>query len=88
MTWKIEVSETARRQLKKLDRESALSVARFLRDRLSAVEDPRSLGKALSGPLGGLWRYRVGHLRVICQIHKRDIEILVIRIADRKDVYR
>jgi mRNA interferase RelE/StbE len=34
----------------------------------SGKQDPRSTGKALTGPLGGFWRYRVGDCRVICDI--------------------
>jgi len=42
-------------------------------------EDARTLGKALSGPLGALWRYRIGDYRVICEVQHSAVTILVIR---------
>ncbi len=56
--------------------------------RVAALDDPRSLGKALAGPMGGLWRYRVGDCRVICEIRDRVLRVLVVRIGHRRDVYR
>lgn len=56
--------------------------------RIAGLGDPRGLGKALTGPLGGLWRYRVGSCCVICDIQDRVLRVLVVRIGDRRDVYR
>jgi mRNA interferase RelE/StbE len=50
--------------------------------------DPRALGKALSGPLGTLWRYRLGDYRIVCEIRHSALRILVIRIGHRSEVYR
>jgi len=60
----------------------------FLDERVASQEDPRSLGKALSGPLGTLWRYRVGDYRVICEIQHEVVKILMVRIGHRREVYR
>jgi mRNA interferase RelE/StbE len=47
------------------------------------------LGKALTEPqLGKFWRYRVGDYRLICNIEDRVLRILVIEIANRRDVHR
>ena len=56
--------------------------------RVAGMDDPRSAGKALSGPMGGLWRYRVGDCRIICEIRDRMLRVLVVRIGRRRDVYR
>ncbi len=56
--------------------------------RIAGLEDPRSNGRALAGALGGLWRYRVGSCRVICDIQDRVLRVLVVRIGNRRDVYR
>ncbi len=58
------------------------------RSKVANLEDPRSLGKPLSGSLSGLWRYRVGSYRIIASIEDLDIRILVVKIAHRKEVYR
>jgi mRNA interferase RelE/StbE len=56
--------------------------------RIALQSNPRLTGRALVGDLSGLWRYRVGDHRIICEIKDKDIIILVIEIGDRKDVYR
>ncbi|MCB8828669.1 type II toxin-antitoxin system RelE/ParE family toxin, partial [Escherichia coli] len=76
MVWQIELSATAAKQLAKLDRHDAKRIAAFLRERLASVDDPRQLGKALTGPLGGLWRYRVGNYRIICDLQGKRLIIL------------
>ena len=88
MAWTIDYTQTARNQLKKLDKPVARRIADFLGDRVASQEDPRTLGKALSGSLGTLWRYRIGDYRVICEIQHRALTILVIRIGHRREVYR
>ncbi len=51
-------------------------------------EDPRQRGKALTANLSGLWRYRVGDYRVICQIKADHLVVLVVGLSHRSDVYR
>ncbi len=55
--------------------------------RVAPLEDARSLGKALKGPLGDLWRYRVGNFRIICELRDKEIRIVVVRVGNRKDIY-
>ncbi|MCA3563278.1 MAG: type II toxin-antitoxin system RelE/ParE family toxin [Methylocystis sp.] len=88
MAWTIELSDSARRDLSKLDRQAAIRIRNFLRDRVATSDDPRAVGKATSGPLAGYWRYRVGDYRVVCEIQDVRVTVFVIRIGDRKDVYR
>ena len=59
-----------------------------MNERVIVRDDPRSTGKALTGPLGGLWRYRVGDYRVICEINDGSLRILVVQIGNRREVYR
>jgi mRNA interferase RelE/StbE len=89
MAWKIELSGLAQRNLKKLDRRVAKRILVFLHGRLATLDDPRSIGQALKGSdLGQFWKYRVGDWRIIASIEDRDIRILVVRIANRREVYR
>lgn len=88
MAWKIEYSETALRQLRKLDKNIAQRILEFMDKRIAPSEDARALGKALRGPLGELWRYRVGDYRIICEIRDLQLCVLVVRVGARKDVYR
>lgn len=86
MVWRIELTATASKQLAKLDKGAAKRIIAFLRERVAA--DPRATGKLLTGPLGGLWRYRVGDYRVICEVDDGRLRVLVVKIGHRGDVYR
>jgi mRNA interferase RelE/StbE len=89
LVWRIEVSETAEKQLAKLDKPVAMRLRSFLRERLAVLDDPRSIGQALRGSeLGEFWKYRVGDWRLICQIKDAKILITVVRLGNRREVYR
>jgi mRNA interferase RelE/StbE len=86
--WAIEYAETAKKQLRKLDRLAARRILDFMDQRIAPSKDPRATGKALKGPLGELWRYRVGDYRVICDIRDRRLTVLVLQIGNRREIYR
>jgi len=89
MAWKIEFTPEAQRNLDRLDRQIARRVVRFIVERIADLEDPRSLGEALHGPdLGRYWKYRAGDYRVIAKIEDARVTIVVIRIGNRREVYR
>ncbi|MFZ5490957.1 MAG: type II toxin-antitoxin system RelE family toxin [Pseudomonadota bacterium] len=88
MPWTIDYTGTARKQLLKLDKQTARRIVDFMDSRVARADDPRSIGKALSGPLGGFWRYRVGDCRVICDIQDGAVRVLVLEIGHRREVYR
>ena len=89
MVWTISYTETALKQLAKLDRTGARRLVDFMDERVAVQADPRSAGQALSGPLlGSYWRYRVGDYRIICDLQDGALTVLVIEIGKRKDIYR
>ena len=89
MTWAINYTESALRQLKKLDKSIALRVLDYMDERVAPLDDPRTLGKSLVGPkLGAYWRYRVGDIRVICSIQDGEMCVLVIELGNRREIYR
>ncbi len=83
---KIEYTETARKQLKKLDKTKQKRILDYM-DEVALLENPRSRGKALVENMRGLWRYRVGDYRVICEIQDAKIIISVLKIGHRKNIY-
>ena len=87
MAWRIEVADPARRDFRKLDPSIADRITRSLRD-IASLDDPRSRGKALTGTLAGLWRYRIGDYRVIARIENHRLTIMVIGLGHRRGVYR
>ena len=89
MVWIIKYTESSSKQLKKLDQQTALRVLNYMDERVAVLADPRSLGKNLKGPkMGEYWRYRVGDIRVICNIMDGQLTVLVIEIGNRREVYR
>jgi mRNA interferase RelE/StbE len=88
LAWTINYAETAKRELKKLDKPVAKRLLDFMDERVAKLEDPRTVGKALSGPLGTLWRYRIGDYRAICEIQDTRVTVLVLHIGHRREVYR
>lgn len=87
MAWTIDYAETAKRQLRKLDKQAARRIIDFMDARVAGLADPRSVGKALTGPLGGFWRYRVGDFRVICDINDGALRVLVVQAGNRREIY-
>ena len=89
MVWRIEIAPAAKKELDKLDRQTAQRTLTFLRKRVAPLKDPRSIGDALKGPkFGEYWRYRVGDYRIIVRIEDDVLLILVLRIGHRKHVYK
>ncbi|HEX8711065.1 MAG TPA: type II toxin-antitoxin system RelE/ParE family toxin [Terracidiphilus sp.] len=87
-TWKVEVAAEAKRDLEKLDPQVTRRIERFLYERVSTLENPRSIGQALQGEkFGELWRYRVGDWRIICQIQDAKLVVLALRVGHRREVY-
>lgn len=87
MAWRIDFTKAADKALRKLDRTTAGRVLGELEE-IANLDDPRSRGKALTGNLAGLWRYRVGDYRVVCDIEDGVLVILVVDVAHRREVYR
>lgn len=89
MAWTIELDRAAVRDLRKLDRQAARRILTFLHGRVGTLDDPRSIGEALKGSrLGEFWKYRVGDYRIIARIEDSAVRVLVVRIGNRRHVYR
>jgi mRNA interferase RelE/StbE len=89
MAWKIEFQRPAERELEKLNGETIRRILGFLHNRIANSENPRSIGEALRGSeLGNFWKYRVGDYRLIADIDDEAVRILIVRIGNRRDIYR
>ena len=87
MAWKIELSGLAQTNLRAIDNQNAVRILRFLHDRVAALADPRGIGEALKGSLlGGFWKYRVGDYRIVARIEDAAVQILVVRVGNRRDM--
>jgi mRNA interferase RelE/StbE len=76
---------SARKALAKLPKADQ---ARVDQQVLALADNPRPTGcLKLSGP-SGLWRIRVGDYRVVYEIRDKELIVLVVSIAHRREVYR
>jgi len=89
LPWKIEFIPEAEKTLVSLGTEAAKRITNFMRERISTLENPRRLGESLKSPrFAGLWRYRTGDYRIVCDIQDEKILILVVLVGHRRDVYK
>ena len=84
MSHTVILPRSVQKQLAKLDAEAAGRIE----DALLGLEgNPRPSGvKKLKGR--DVWRICVGDYRVIFEIHDKALQIIVIQIGNRRDVYR
>lgn len=88
MVWKIELSRQAEHDLDDLDSQIACRILKSLYERVAKLDNPRSIGQALTGSqIGNFWRYRVGDYRILCDIQDQRLVVLVVQIG-RREVYR
>jgi mRNA interferase RelE/StbE len=85
--WTIQISDLAKKQLKKLDKTIRLRILDYLIDRIEGCKNPRHFGETLKGNKAGFWRYRVGDYRIICEIQDDTLIVLALSIGHRKEVY-
>jgi mRNA interferase RelE/StbE len=88
MPWAVELAESAADALDNLDATARNRIWRFLRGWLARTDNPRQRGKALTGNYAGLWRYRLGNYRLVCQLQDARLVVLVVKVARRDKVYR
>lgn len=89
LAWQIEFEDAAFKELANLDKPVAKRILAFLRERVAVLDDPRSIGEALKGSkLGEFWKYRVGDYRIITNIEDGVMRILVLKVGNRREVYR
>lgn len=87
MAWEIKFDKGVERTLGKIDKPTAKRIVRKLRQ-IAQLDNPRQLGKPLTGNLSGLLRYRVGDWRIICYLKDAELVVLVIDVDHRRQIYR
>lgn len=85
--WRVEFDARAARELRKLDPAAQQLILRYLRVRIATTDDPRRFGRALTGDLKGLWRYRVDDYRIVAKIEDDRLIVLVVTVGHRREVY-
>jgi mRNA interferase RelE/StbE len=88
LIWRVEFTQDATKDLRRLDHPVQRQITRYLKERIATDESPLRFGKILKGDKQGLWRYRVGDYRIICFLEEDESVVLVLRIAHRSRVYK
>lgn len=57
-------------------------------DTVAKSTNPRRIGRAMKGEYSGLYRYRIGSYRVICNIIDDILVIEVIKVSSRQGAYK
>ena len=86
MTYRIQFTSAARRQLDTLPRSVMFAVLEFCSGPLA--DNPHRVGEPLRGRLAGFYSARRGEYRVIYSIFDEDVRVEVVSIARRSNVYR
>jgi mRNA interferase RelE/StbE len=87
LTWLIKFDQRATKELKKLDQVAQKRIIAYLKKQVAVQNNPRLFGKSLTGDKQGLWRYRVGDYRIICDLLDEEVTVLVIKVGHRQSVY-
>ena len=82
--YQVLLSRIAEKDLERVDKENKPRIFAALFD---LRKDPYS-GKKLEGKFCECYSLRVGSYRIIYEIHKTQLNILVIRIGPRQGVYK
>lgn len=87
MRYHVVFTETAKKELKKLDKHTALLITAWIRKNLEGCADPRQHGRGLTANHSGQWRYRIGDYRLIAEITDETVTILILTVGHRSEVY-
>ncbi len=84
-SYRLEISGTAEKQLRKLDQQDQVRVLRAVQQ---LAQDPHPRGCRKLAGYDDVFRIRVGVFRVLYSVDGRSVVVVVLKIGHRKDVYR
>lgn len=84
--WHLATTAGFDRAIQRLDKPAATRILRYL-THLTDLADPRLRGKALTGHLTGMWRYRIGDYRVITKINDQQLTVIALTVGHRSNIY-
>lgn len=84
--WHIEYTRKAEKGLRQLDKPVLRRIRKYT-DEVIHLNDPRDRGKPLTANKAGLWCYRIGDYRMICDILDEQLIIVAVDFSHRSDIY-
>ena len=88
MTYHVEFSRRALKDIQRLDKATAALILGWIRKNLEGCENPRAHGKGLTANHSGEWRYRVGDYRLLAEIQDGKLVIIMLTVGHRSEVYK
>lgn len=87
MIYQIVYTDSARKQIKKLDRQTQALIKGWIDKNLIGTSNPRQHGRGLTANRSGQWRYRIGDYRILAEIQDDKVIVLLLEIGHRKNIY-
>ena len=87
MKYSVKTTKRFDKKLKKLDRPAQILILTYIFKNLEGSSNPYQKGKALTGTLQGIWRYRVADYRLLVEIKDEELIIFALDIAHRREIY-
>ena len=84
-SYSVEISATAERQIRKLGAQDRIRVLRAIRD---LATTPRPPGCRKLRGYQDVFRIRAGRFRVLYSVEDQRLVVIVLKVGDRRDVYR
>ena len=84
-SYRIEVSATAEKQLRRLRREDQVRVLRAIQP---LATEPTPPGSRKVRGYDGVFRIRVGTYRILYRVEGRRLVIIILKIGHRREIYR
>lgn len=88
MILKVEFDPRALIELENLEQQVQIRIIKFIKQRIESNKDYKNVGMLLKGDLSGLWKYRIGDYRLVCQIDQKKSQVLVVSVGHRKNIYK
>jgi len=88
VSWDYRIENSARKNLHALGPSVAEKIRHYLDTRIRGCANPRAFGKPLRHDLKGYWRYQVADCRLICRLEDHILTVLVVKVGNRKNVYK
>ena len=85
-SYRVLIKPSAAKEIEAVDQKKDRQ--RIVASILALAREPRPVGCEKLAGQGDRYRVRVGRYRVVYTIADAELQVLVVRVADRKDVYR
>ncbi|MDE2143267.1 MAG: type II toxin-antitoxin system RelE/ParE family toxin [Elusimicrobia bacterium] len=86
--YRVELSRQAEKDLEKVFRSDQKLYLRFINVLEAISQKPMEEGKPLHGELKGLRSYRFGSYRILYEVRRGELLVIVIDLGHRRDIYK